>query len=481
MADKNAKLVLLFLSSALTSLLISSLQPVALPEITAPEHSTDRGGNYNVVFITVNNLNQNHLECYGYERNTAPNICNFTDNNIKYTNAVSQSVWTLPSTVSIFLSQYPEVHGVRSMREKISENATTMTEVFSRSGYETAGFVGNRECGGGHLKKRYGYDQGFDTYNQKQPWFNTSVPRAVNWLEERDKDDRYFLFVHGYDPHAPYGDATTNRSFTGNYSGKLTDYNIAWGADNQEDILDDLRYINGSHVLKRPNGTVELRNEDIEYIRSLYDRDVAAADRSIGKLLDYLEDEGEMNDTVVVLTSNHGEMLGGYGRGNLRWTHTFPYQGVINVPLAIHVPGEESRVVEKPVELIDLMPTLLDITRIGMENRHTIQGETLKPFNNHTSSQFGFTSSGAGINGAVQGQNYSMIHTNHRLYQEKSIFYKIDERGDPERIQSEELDNKSRKYQQALERQRTRNRQYEDSSTQLNSSIQEWIQNRCYG
>lgn len=448
-----------------------------IPDIKTPAAESDPKGEYNVVVIMVNNLNQDRLECYGYDQVTAPNICEFIKDNVKYTNAVSQSVWTIPSTVSFFLSQYPETHGVRSQRERISRDATTLTELFKEDGYSTAGFVGNRRCGGGHLKKRYGYDQGFDRYYQQGPWMNTSVPRAINWLESGNKEDRYFLFVHGYDPHAPYGDATTNASFGENYTGKLRGYDIAWGEEGGE-ILDDIRYRNGTHILKLDNQTVELKEGDLEYIRALYDRDVSAADQQVGRLLDYLEGEGEMDETVVVVTSNHGEMLGGYGRGRLRWTHSYPYQGVINVPLGIHIPGQEPGVVRSPVELIDVFPTLLETTGLELETDQEVQGTVLPPLGER--KQFGFTSGEVGSNAAVQGKDYSMVHTQHQLYSERNVFYRLGEDAEKPKIVDHSQVNRSDEFVEALSEWRNRNRQVSDSDKQLNQTLQEWLKDKCW-
>lgn len=444
------------------------------PELGFTEDGSE--GDYNVVVVMVNNLNQDRMECYGHNRVTTPNICDFMDENVKYTNAVSQSVWTIPSTVSFFLSQYPETHGVRSQREKISEKATTLTEVFSESGYSTAGFVGNRRCGGGHLKKRYGYDQGFDTYHQQGPWMNTSVPRAINWLDSKEEDDRYFMFVHGYDPHAPYGDATTDASFGENYTGTLRKYDIAWGSGDGE-ILDDLRYRNGKHYLELENQTVELGEEDLDYIRSMYDRDVSAADQQVGRLLDYLKKEGEMDETVVVVTSNHGEMLGEYGKGRMRWTHSFPYQGVINVPLGVHIPGQEPDTVRSPVELIDIFPTLLSTAELEMDTNQEVQGKILPPIGKK--KEFGFTSGEIGGDVAVQRDNYSMIQTNHNLYRESKVFFRLGEGAEkPVRVNQSEV-NRSNKFMDSVIEWRNRNRQISESDTQLNHTLQEYLRENC--
>lgn len=424
-------------------------------------------GKPNVAIIMVNNLRPDHLSCNGYQRNTTPNICEFGRENIVFENTVTQAPWTLPSTVSFFLSQYPSVHGVTTMRERISNESVTLTEVFKSEGYRTGAFVGNRRCEGGHLKSWYGYGQGFDTYHQRGPWFNTSVPRAIEWLEKGEEKEPYFVFVHGYDPHAPYGDSTVNTSFMESYDGLLRDYILNFGRTDDSYILDNIERRDGRLVAVLSNRTINITAQDMEYIRAMYDRDVRAADEQVGSFIDYLKEEGEYENTIVVVASNHGTKLGERSGHGAVFGHDFPYRGVTGGVLMMHVPGYEARSISTPAEIIDIYPTLLELAGFQLDDQD-IQGESLL---NALSSEAGdypdryvFTEGNSFSTVAVRNREWKMIDPS---YSNENIYIRMKD-SEPVEVPSGQVPEEVKKeFKRQVEEWRLSNSKLNDSSSRI--------------
>ena len=282
----------------------------------------------NVVLVSIDTCRADYLSCYGYHRPTTPNIDLVADDGLLFVNAVSPVPLTLPAHCSMLTGTIPPTHGVHSNNGyRLSESQTSLAEIMKAQGFQTAAFVSAFV-----LDSRFGLDQGFDRYGDdfKEELPGNSITQrrggettreAIEWIDQK-KDEKFFLFLHLYDPHARY---EPPEPFSGLYR------------------------------------------------ESLYAGEVAYADYCVGLVIEKLKSLGLYDSTLILITSDHGEMLGDHGE----LTHGyFIYQTAIRVPLTMKIPGrKKSATVTQPVGLIDIVPTICSLLDIQAPQR--VQGEDL--------------------------------------------------------------------------------------------------------
>ena len=305
----------------------------------------------NVVLISIDTLRANHLGCYGYKRKTSPRIDSLASRGVLFENVVSQSSWTLPSHMSIFTGLYPSTHGVETQNARLPRGIETLPMALRKAGYATAGIVSSPYVG-----RRYGFERGFDSFEMLPNPIPHNAKRmtgeALGELKKLAASDKpFFLFLHYLGGHTPYDppppfDTMFDPDYTGDIDGKGG--TIA-------------RYFSPE---KRPS------ERDLRHIVALYDGAVANVDRYIGRIYDALKTMKLADDTIFVVTSDHGEEFedhGGMDHGRSL------YDEVIRVPLVMACPGllAEGKVVRRQVMLIDLAPTICDLLDVpkppGME------------------------------------------------------------------------------------------------------------------
>jgi choline-sulfatase len=289
----------------------------------------------NVLVITIDTLRADRLGCYGFGLAHTPAIDRLADEGVRCTDVASSAPITLPAHCSIMTGLYPPAHGVRDNGNyALGTEAVTLAERLRAVGYRTGAFVSAAV-----LTRRYGLDQGFDVYDDdlwsedEPPLFMVrerpaprTTDRALAWLDDWRKSARgapFFLWVHFFDPHQPY----THRS-------------------------PDL-----AALAPTP-----------------YDAEIAEADRGVGRLVEWLRHEGLLDDTLVVLTADHGESLDEHGEP----THgVFVYDATIRVPLIWHLPRvfAARTTYAGPVRHIDIVPTVL--AALGMPGGDSTQGTSL--------------------------------------------------------------------------------------------------------
>jgi arylsulfatase A-like enzyme len=320
----------------------------------------------NIVLILLNAARADHLKAYGYQRNTTPNIDNLSKESAIFEQAIAQANWTLPSLASILTSRYVHNLGVWERGNRISEEELTLPEILKIYGYRTAAFVGGLDT-----MADYGLSQGFDCYyddtaDSPMNSFNETVPLAIDWLK-KNKDNKFFLLVHGYDVHAPYNyPAPYEDMYDPHYSGIVDELSLDYP------LLKNIR----GNVLFWDGERINLTERDIGHIIAHYDAGLTYADKFIGELLAEIDRLGLWDDTTVIVTSEHGEELGDhtgfdrFGRMNL-------YDEVIRVPLIIKPPFADlkGKHISKQVQLIDIMPTILDL--LGIPINKEAQGASL--------------------------------------------------------------------------------------------------------
>ena len=285
----------------------------------------------NVLFITLDTVRADRLSCYGYRGIQTPNIDFVAENGVLFENAIASAPLTLPSHTTLLTGLYPNVHGVRdNSTNRLSHKAVTLAEIMRSHGYETGAVVGSFI-----LDSDLGLDQGFGYYDDEMvsspvtsgspsrggnsPTLKRLSPRpasavtarAVSWLR-KNRDKKFFLWVHYYDAHYPYTPPSP-------YS--------------------------------------------VQYQNNPYDGEIAFVDENIRSILDELEKRNLYDRTLILVAGDHGESLGEHGEK----THgVFTYESTIRIPFILRYPPvlPGGKRVEAPVTLADVIPTVLDILGI---------------------------------------------------------------------------------------------------------------------
>jgi arylsulfatase A-like enzyme len=307
----------------------------------------DRCLDCNVILISMDTLRADHLGAYGYSRPVSPNIDELASRSRVFRDAVSQSAWTRPAHASMFTGLSPSEHGLISMEGQpaLPTETVTLASLLSSSGYETWGLVG-----GGNVDARFGFDIGFDVYESAGRRFEDNLARAEELLtarRQREERKPFFLFFHGFDAHKPYKSFPEDRQALG------------LGPERAK----------GMDALCR--GAVS--PAQLAPFLDDYDAAIHRGDRSLGRLLKLIDEVGETDRTVILLTSDHGEEFGEHG-GCFHIRTLF--REVVTVPWILHVPGSNAAgEVAGPIPASTaVFATLLDSVglKAGTEHAHSL-------------------------------------------------------------------------------------------------------------
>lgn len=313
-----------------------------------------------LVLIVIDCLRPDHLGCYGYSRDTSPTIDALANIGWRYERAYAAAPWTKPSVASLLSSLLPAGHGLVSPDQSAPDQLLLLAEVMRNAGYKNFFING----GNVFLKKDFNLHQGFHSYDYLSQRTRNAADLTKTFLARvaglgRDK---FFAYLHFMDAHAPY---TGNRHNT-RYAGKILESYAPGKAATQ---LNDLREPDAA--------SPELQ----QYFRDLYDGQIRFVDESISALLQGLKLLGRLDNTVFIITSDHGEEF--WEHGSTEHGHSL-YNELLQVPLIIAGSPIGSRRIAEPVSLIDVMPTLLDLAAIprecvGPQAVSLVPGGTLSP------------------------------------------------------------------------------------------------------
>jgi arylsulfatase A-like enzyme/uncharacterized membrane protein YbhN (UPF0104 family) len=311
-------------------------------------------GRPNVVLVMVDTVRADHLDLYGYEDETAPNLTSFARDAVTFRNAFAQSSWTRPSVATILTGRFPSSHRAVTKPDALPDEVETVAEVLRSTGYRTGGVVTNY-----NLAPYFNFQQGFDTYHYLEPdrmlladdasakltiyelfrLIAVRVPRplrpeqfyqdaeaatdrTIEWLATTPSDEApYFLFVSYMDPHDPY--------FRHPYDGHAIG-----------------RAIHGNP-----------RPDQVEEVTELYDGEIRYWDEHFGRLVQTLRRRPDWDRTIVIVCSDHGEEL--YDHGG--WYHGITlYEEQVRVPLVVRLPSSElgGTSEQRWVGLVDIAPTI---------------------------------------------------------------------------------------------------------------------------
>jgi len=324
----------------------------------------------NVVLYVVDTLRADRLGCYGYPAPTSPRIDAFATSAIRFTQAVAQSSWTRSSTASIFTGVVPPRHGALEAEHAIRPKLPTLPVLLQAGGYATAAFVVNPVVSGA-----FGFARGFDVFRMfpataKRPEMflpsDRLEHRLERWLAHAPRP--FFLYVHVADPHLPYGPPRRFARRLVHAAGTVTAAAMIAAQRRCPTCLHDVR----------DHARATLSPDAVTVLGSLYDADVALADAAFGRFVDALERAGRLDDTVVVLTADHGEEF--LEHGGLTHGQTL-YREVLHVPLLVRLPGAVSGTtsIDRIVQQVDLLPTILELAGLdvppGLDGASLLRGE----------------------------------------------------------------------------------------------------------
>ena len=343
-----------------------------------------------IFLVTVDTLRADHTSLYGYPRRTTPRLDALAPSGVLFADAVAQWPKTGASFASMFTGRYPQTTGMTQKAAlRIPASYLTLPELLHDAGYRTAAVISNAVLG-----DELGWDSGFDEY--LQTWGEGEFPPdahafralaqaprvnelALPLLARHAKDDKLFVWVHYTDPHAPY----------------------VLPAGEVNPFLDDAHFTGDEQVPRQVARTARLGGQrERRYYVAQYDANVRLADRYVGELLDRARQLGLLDDALVIFTADHGESLGEHGS----WFEhgPLPYNSTARVPLLVVGTGVAAgRRVERPVELVDLYPTLREMVTPRQEVKG-LEGQSLLPWlrdgapREAVASQFRYSYSEAG-------------------------------------------------------------------------------------
>lgn len=327
------------------------LLPILIPLFVLSCNLTPEKRDPNVLLIVIDTLRADHLGCYGYEKTTSPHIDKFAETGVQFQNVYCQMPTTGPSHASIFTSRYPRNHGVLKNGWILSDTFQTIAEILKQNGYITSAIISSFV-----LSSQFGYSQGFDNYDEEFPkgsstyrgkfWegrklegefdqrADIATRKAINWMRQNNKS-KFFLWVHYFDPHSPY--------------------------DPPQSYVKDL--------LKKDM-------TPLNKIVAKYDGEIRFVDDEVGKLLHEVESLGLASNTLIIITSDHGEGLGQHG-----WMEhgMFLYDEQTRIPLIMKFPNliPGNGTIDTVIESIDIVPSVLDM--LGLEKENGFSGKSFLP------------------------------------------------------------------------------------------------------
>ncbi len=331
-------------------------------------------GHPNVLLIVLDTARADHFSCYGYGRDTTPFLRSFSRTATLYPTAISAAPWTLPSHASIFTGLYPSAHGATWKTRSLGARYLTLAEFLASKGYDTAGFSNNPV-----VNRADGLAQGFDLFVDmwkddianptlffRLDWFlrrllgknDGGAYRTSQWVREwlghvYQEDHPFFLFVNLMECHL-WHDAPDA------YHQKFLESSPP--AEVQAIRSNDLYYfLTGEKSLKK--------SEWMDY-SAIYDGDLNYLDRMLEGLFGFLEKGGYLDDTIVVITADHGEHLGEHDMIDHQLSL---YEPLLHVPLMIKLPETMTKLpeVRGAVQTVDIFPTLVDL--LGLNDEDTMQ------------------------------------------------------------------------------------------------------------
>jgi arylsulfatase A-like enzyme len=325
-----------------------------LPEGTAPPRPIR-----NVLLVLVDTLRADKLGPYRQDtRVQTPGLLRFAERASTMLHAHSQENWTKPSVATLLSSLMPWEHATTQHESVVPRTVRMLPEILKDDGFHTGAFICN-----GYVSDRFGFGRGWSTYRNyiregRRTMAEFVAADVLQWLDARPTDKPFFLYVHTIDPHVPYRPPAEHLALYGDpsYRGRV-------------DFSRDATLLENVKL-----GRLRLDDRDKAHLQALYDGEITYTDVHFAAILDGLDRRGLSDDTMVVLTSDHGEEF--WDHGSVGHGHSV-FEELLHVPLFVRLPGEPARRLRDSVGLVDVMPTILEA--LGRPLPENLSGRSFLP------------------------------------------------------------------------------------------------------
>jgi arylsulfatase A-like enzyme len=323
----------------------------------------------NIVVLAVDSLRADHLGCYGYAKDTSPEIDALASDSILFECAFAAGIPTMPAFTTFYTGLHPYRHGIvaHSGNRRLSDRIILLPQLLKERGYITAAcdnLVAQSEGRGSWFARGYDQYSGF-IYKPFSDQSAQLTDRAIGFLREHTASDGeapLFLFVHYWDPHSPYGPRPpfdTLHYQPGSGPADMADVRRI-NPDYYDAFLGDMR-------LRHP--------DDYAYVVAQYDGEISQVDVQIGRVVRELKARGMWENTVLLVMADHGEC---FGEGDLHFDHHGLYDAVTRIALMMRVPGLDARRCRALISSEDLLPTLLELAG-APTTPYPLTGASLRP------------------------------------------------------------------------------------------------------
>lgn len=314
------------------------------PIVTAASPATAKEDPPNVIVISLDTLRADYVGRERLGRELTPNLDRFRERGTVFTNAMTTYPSTTGSHMSLFTGVYPATHETTHARKKLPPEIPTLAQTMASAGYATAAVTENAMLNAGS-----GFLRGFDSYREQKGddvWSTDGAIRqtfddGLDWLDQHE-GERFFLFLHTYQVHFPYTPPKRHNHFRKALNKKLP-----------EDPFEKQKV----------------------WAERGYAGEVVYMDEEVGRLITALESRSLLDNTIVIITADHGEEFGEHGAiGHAETLHA----EVMDIPMSIFFPERATAglAVDEPVSLVDILPTVLDLSGLPVAES---QGRSLVP------------------------------------------------------------------------------------------------------
>ena len=343
----------------------------------------------NILLIVMDATRVDHVSCYGYHSHTTPNLDTLAASGIIFENAFATSAWTPPSFASIFSGCYPSMHKVTGKNLVFGDNIASLPQVLSENGYHTACFSTTA-----WINATRGFDRGFDNFvetwrrSSRSPKYGLGALLALgkkflygrdkytrhlnsslrHWLSDVRRDDNpFFICAHYHNTHSPY---RPPRAFKKKFA--LSD-------ERNYDVRKLLHVSTKAGAYGYMAKKIAVSEAEFDVIKAWYDGELSYMDYHIGELVSSLKKMGYFENTVLIITADHGENFGEHG---LAFHQFCLYDTLIHVPLIIVAPSLHKKAarIKTLVSLVDLFSTILDLAGIDTGPYEHIDGRSFASF-----------------------------------------------------------------------------------------------------
>ncbi len=333
--------------------------------ILYPAYVSREPGHTNVIILTLDSIQPDYFSAYGYPKPTSPFFDELASQGVLFSNMITATSWTIPSLASMLTGVYPNVHGIDARGKLMDQQIPTLFEALKQGGYVI----------------------GDTSYTMTEPSVNSVYKKAVkdispeaalsegrseesyllSWMEEY-KDEPFFGWVHFHTTHLPYRAATP--------------YNKLFLEGINKEVLKDeqIKLVLSQLIIRK--GEVDFdKDRHTKVVRALFTQTLRQQDAKVGKVLKKLAELGLRDNTLIIITADHGEELlehGFVGHASTSWDTTV-YDDLINIPLLVYYPKKlpQGKRIDNQVRMIDIMPTILDILGVPFDGK--IQGKSFLP------------------------------------------------------------------------------------------------------